>query len=191
MPRKITKPKSWAGFKNEVKLWAAKAPRVFTIKERPISSPSMVRLPMDSFKEAVVSLIHNSNPSLSTRVPITQPFLVKNKKHLPKSLAPDILHKCATPSGVVGSDKKSNSPPLTHFPLPQSEPNQPNLTTFELLATANVENDLLAESKDDRRLHAQFIREKSLADENMVPDDGQQSYESCRRFRWCPMMVVM
>ena len=176
MPRKITKPKSWAGFKNEVKPWAAKAPRVFTIKERPISSPSMVRLPMDSFKEAVVSLIHNSNPSLSTRVPITQPFLVKKeKKHLPKSLAPDILHKCATPSGVVGSDKKSNSPPLTHFPLPQSEPNQPNLTTFELLATANVENDLLAESKDDRRLHAQFIREKSLADENMVPDDGQQS----------------
>ena len=71
VPRKITKPKSGAGFKNEVKPWAAKAPGVFTIKERPTSSPSMVRLPVDSFKEAVVSLIYNSSPSPSTRVPIT------------------------------------------------------------------------------------------------------------------------
>ena len=118
VPRKITKPKFGAEFKNEVKPWAAKTPGVFTIKERPALCPSMVRLLVDSFKEAVVSLIHNSSPSPSTRVPITQPSSVKNKKHLARSLAPDTLHKCATPSGVVGSDKKSSSPPLTHSLLP-------------------------------------------------------------------------
>nr|POF16658.1 hypothetical protein CFP56_73584 [Quercus suber] len=172
VPRKITKPKFGARVKNEVKPWAAKTLGDFFLKERPTSSPSTARLPVDKFKEAVVSLIHNSSPSPSTHVPITQPSLVKNKKHLARSLASDTLHKCAAPSGVVGSDKKSNSPLLTHAPLPRSEPNQPNHVAFEFSVTTNVETGLPAESEIDRRLHAQVIGE--LAYENIVPDEGVQ-----------------
>ena len=69
-PRRTAKIKSGAGFKKEVKPWAAKTPGVFTIKERPISSPSMAKLPVDSFKEVVTSLSHNSNPSPTNCVPI-------------------------------------------------------------------------------------------------------------------------
>ena len=75
---------------------------------------------------------------------------------------------------MVDSDKKSRSPPLTHSPLPRSEPNQPNHVAFEFSAIANAETDLPANNKNDRRLHAQFIREKRLADENMVLDEGVQ-----------------
>lgn len=170
VPHKITKPKSWVEVKNEGKPWAAKTPKDFFLKERPTSSPSTARLPVDKFKKAVVSLIHNSNLSPSTHVPITQPSSVKNKKHLAKSLASDTLHKCAAPSGVVGSDKKSNSPLLTHAPLPRSEPNQPNPVAFEFSTITNVETGLLAKSEIDQRWHAQVIGE--LANENMVPDEG-------------------
>ena len=53
IPRRLANPKTGAGFKNEVKLWASKTLRVFTIKERPTSSPSMARLLVESFKEVV------------------------------------------------------------------------------------------------------------------------------------------
>ena len=148
-PRRTAKLKFGARFKKEVKPWAAKTPSVFTIKERPISSPSMARLPVDSFKEVVTSLSHNSNPSPANRVPIPQPSLVKNKKHLARSLAPSTSHKCAAPLGVVGSDKKSSSPPLTHSLVPRSEPIQPSHVAFEFSATANAETDLPVVSEND------------------------------------------
>nr|POF24545.1 uncharacterized protein CFP56_76168 [Quercus suber] len=172
VPRKFTKPKFGARVKNEVKSWATKTLGDFFLKERPTLSPSTARLLVDKFKEAVVSLIHNSSASPSTHVPITQPSLMKNEKHLAKSLASDTLHKCAAPSSVVGSDKKSNSPLLTHAPLPRPEPNQPNHIAFEFSAITNVKTGLPAESEIDRRLHVQVIRE--LADENMVPNEGVQ-----------------
>lgn len=53
LPRRLANPKTGAGFKNEVKSWASKTLRVFTIKERPTSSPSMARLLVESFKEVV------------------------------------------------------------------------------------------------------------------------------------------
>ena len=53
LPCRLANPKTMARFKNEVKSWASKTPRVFTIKERPTSSPSMARLLVESFKEVV------------------------------------------------------------------------------------------------------------------------------------------
>nr|XP_023923449.1 uncharacterized protein LOC112034872 [Quercus suber] len=68
LPRRLANPKIGTRFKNEVKSWASKTPRVFTIKERPTSSPSMAKLPVGSFKEAMVSLKQDNNPNPSPRV---------------------------------------------------------------------------------------------------------------------------
>ena len=75
---------------------------------------------------------------------------------------------------MVSLDKKSISPPLTHSLVPRSEPIQPSHAAFEFSATANAETDLPVASENDRRLHAQFIRENCLVDENMVPNKGVQ-----------------
>ncbi|KAK9992831.1 hypothetical protein SO802_022534 [Lithocarpus litseifolius] len=174
LPRRRANPKTGAGSKNEMKSWASKTPGVFNIKERPISSLSLVRLPVDSFKEAVVCLKQDSSPSPSSQIPITYPSSVKSKKHLARSLASDILPKSAVSSCVEGLDKKINPPPFTHPPLSRSEANQTSCATFEFSAKANVETGVFVEGESDRRLHVQLVGEKSLADDHMVSVEGVQ-----------------
>ncbi|XP_075654049.1 uncharacterized protein LOC142624370 [Castanea sativa] len=64
LPRRLVNLKIGVGFKNGRKSWASKTPGP---KEKPTSSPSMTKLPMDSFKDAVGhirNLVQEHNPAI-------------------------------------------------------------------------------------------------------------------------------
>ena len=178
-PRRSFKPKSGAGFKKEVRPWAAKNPGDVTIKARPTSSPNLARSSVDSFKEAVTNLSFNNNPSPSIRVDLPQPSSVKNKKHLARKLATGSSLKCAAPLGENGSDKGSSSQPLTLSPGTRSDPSQLNQVAFEFSAAATAESDQPTASENDGRLCAQVVGEICHADEHLVPDEGVQWPTQC------------
>nr|POE71616.1 hypothetical protein CFP56_38662 [Quercus suber] len=134
LPCRYAIPKFGVGSKYEEKVWASKTLGMFIFKERPTPSPSMARLPRDSFKAAVVSLKHDNSPSPTPHVPLSQPFFVKNKKHLARKLASDSLPKSPAPLCVEGSKRKVTNPPTTHPPLPHAEPNHTTGANLEFLA---------------------------------------------------------
>nr|POF07918.1 hypothetical protein CFP56_27497 [Quercus suber] len=174
LPCKHAIPKFGAGSKYEEKVWASKTPGMFIFKERPTPSPSMARPPRDSFKAVVVSLKHDNSLSPTPRVPLSQPFSVKNKKHLARKLAYGSLPKSAAPLCVEGSKRKITNPSTTHPPLPRAEPNHTTGATFEFSVNTFADTDLIAESESDWKLHTQIVGEKSHAEDLMVSDEAVQ-----------------
>nr|POF06076.1 uncharacterized protein CFP56_38217 [Quercus suber] len=95
--RRNAKLKTGPDVKFGDKLWASKAPGLFTHKEKATSSPSRTRLPMGDFERAVNNLKQVNNPGPSLRVPTDFPSSVKGKKSLLETILLRLLPSAPLP----------------------------------------------------------------------------------------------
>ena len=172
MPHRNVNLKTGSSLKYGGKLWASKAPGLFTHKEKATSSPSRTKLHVDDFKRAVTNLKQDNNPGPSLRVPTTYPSSVKGKKSLARNLTSETSTKCAATHCVEGSTENISITPFTYPPLPRSDPNQPSCTTFEFLAKTNAETSCLDGSENVRSMHTHQVGEKRSYSMDDAPKDS-------------------
>ena len=172
MPHRNVNLKTGSSLKYGGKLWASKAPGLFTHKEKATSSPSRTKLHVDDFKRAVTNLKQDNSPGPSLRMPTTYPSSVKGKKSLARNLTSETSTKCAATHCVEGSTENISITPFTYPPLPRSDPNQPSCTTFEFSAKTNVETSCLDGSESDWSLYAHHVGKKRSYSMDDTPKDN-------------------